>query len=145
MDGKLIRLSLGQGQGPGAQRAIEQGCQSGAWVLLENCHLMPSWMSTLTVLVDNLASQPESVHPDFRLWLSSYPSEKFPVLILQNSVKLTMEAPGGLKANLLSSFRRDPMCDEGFYDPIVKPLPLRTLTMALCFFHAVVHTSNTPI
>lgn len=52
-------------------------------------------MPELDLLVEALTRQTN--HRDFRLWLTSAPSPDFPVSILQNSSKMTIEPPRGVK------------------------------------------------
>ena len=44
---KFRFIALGQGQGPKAEHLIDQGTKSGHWVLLQNCHLLVSWLKML--------------------------------------------------------------------------------------------------
>lgn len=130
-------VSLGQGQGAAAANLIKLGSRSGSWVVLQNCHLAASWLPTLEKICSDLVVE----NPNFRLWLTSYPSDAFPVALLQNGIKMTNEPPAGLRANILRSFTSDPIADiANFYSLMREDRKeeFDKLLFGLTFFHAVV-------
>jgi dynein heavy chain, axonemal len=129
---KIELVSLGQGQAPKAERAIEKAKATGGWCLLQNCHLSISWMPRLEGIVEQLQ---ESLIPTFRIWLTSMPSENFPVSVLQTSVKMTLEPPTGLKSNLLRTYAN---LDNKMLNDCKKPKEFKMLMFAFSFFHAIV-------
>lgn len=100
--------------------------------MLANCHLCISWMPKLEAIVEQFQT---TIHQDFRLWLTSSTSPKFPVSILQNSVKMTMEPPSGLKTNLQQTYEA---MDTKFLNDCSKPDAYKKLIFSFCFFHAIV-------
>jgi len=43
-------------------------------------------------------------HPEFRLWMTTEPHPAFPVILLQQSLKMTFESPPGIKKNLQRTY-----------------------------------------
>ena len=130
-------VSLGQGQGIIAERAMVSAAQSGEWVCLENCHLAKSWLGRLNDMLEKGILGDDALHPEFRLWLTSMPSSYFPIPILQRGIKITNEPPQGIKANLRRCFADMPkeQYESGCADRMIGPW--KRLVFALCFYNAV--------
>jgi dynein heavy chain, axonemal len=127
---KLKFIALGQGQGKAAGQMLETGAARGQWVTLLNCHLLASWLRTLEKLIE----QTTKPHSDYRLWMTTDPTDEFPLSILQKCLKVVTEPPNGLKLNMRANFSKitEEEMDECPH-PAFKPL-----VYVLAFFHAVV-------
>jgi len=99
---KFRFLAMGQGQAPKAEEMLLQGAARGYWVLLQNTHLLVWWLKTLEKMLNQMVKP----HPDFRLWMTTDPTENFPISILQRSLKVVTEPPDGLKLNMRSSYAK---------------------------------------
>ncbi|XP_012945211.2 dynein heavy chain 6, axonemal [Aplysia californica] len=132
---RIQSISLGQGQGPVAEKMIQSAVKNGDWVFLQNCHLAASWMLSMENVVKDIAEKPDDIHEDYRLFLSSMPARHFPVSVLQNSVKVTNEPPKGLRANMRRAFNE---ITASFYDEHVLGMDWRRMIFGICFFHAII-------
>jgi len=130
---RLKATSMGQGQGPKAEKDLSVAVPRGQWVLLANGHLLWRWLhSKLEKFLEKLEEM--KPHKDFRLWVTTEPTENFPLSILQMSLKVVTEPPNGLKLNMRQSYSKveeDDLasCPHKRFRPLV---------YVLGFFHAVV-------
>ena len=134
MDKKLESISLGQGQDVIAERLIDEGSRSGMWICLQNCHLFTSWMPKLEQIQEKADST--TMHPEYRLFLTSSPSPSFPVPVLQSGIKVTQEPPRGLKAGVYRTFTD--LSLEKYEEDFPKSFQYKKLVFALAFFHSVI-------
>ena len=122
-------VSMGQGQALAATSLLEVAHRDGHWVMLNNIHLLPAWLGTLERLVEGYRAA--GSHSRFRLFLSSDPSDCIPIGILNGAIKLTNEAPQGLRANLKRTLRAFAPATIDGADP-----KTRSIIFGLCFFHS---------
>uniref|UniRef100_A0A673UGS7 Dynein axonemal heavy chain 6 n=1 Tax=Suricata suricatta TaxID=37032 RepID=A0A673UGS7_SURSU len=132
---RVQSISLGQGQGPIAERMIKDAMKSGNWVFLQNCHLAVSWMLAMEELIKTFTDPSIVIKDTFRLFLSSMPSSTFPVTVLQNSVKVTNEPPKGLRANIRRAFTE---MTPSFFEENILGRKWRQIIFGICFFHAII-------
>ncbi|KAF2973673.1 hypothetical protein EK904_004515 [Melospiza melodia maxima] len=93
------QIAMGQGQADLAIQTLRECAQNGEWLCLKNLHLVTSWLPVLEKELNTLHPQ-----PNFRLWLTTEVHPKFTPILLQSSLKITYEAPPGLKKNLLRTY-----------------------------------------
>ncbi|XP_051490092.1 dynein axonemal heavy chain 10 [Apus apus] len=127
---RLKLLAMGQGQEKIALQMLEDAVVRGEWLMLQNCHLLVRWLTDLEKALEKITEP----HPDFRLWLTTDPTEGFPIGILQKSLKVVTEPPNGLKLNMRATYFRIPQealqqCPHPAFKPLV---------YVLAFFHAVI-------
>ncbi|XP_072207474.1 dynein axonemal heavy chain 10 [Excalfactoria chinensis] len=127
---KLKFLAMGQGQEKIALQMLEEVVVKGEWLMLQNCHLLVKWLITLEKALENITDP----HPDYRLWLTTDPTEGFPIGILQKSLKVVTEPPNGLKLNMRATYFRIP---KEALEQCPHPA-FKSLVYVLAFFHAVV-------
>merc|ERR1719352_2078596 len=81
-----------------------------------------------------IAMNRDEVVPTFRLWISAEPHPKFPINLLQMAIKITNEAPAGVKAGLRGTFA---WVSQDLIDSVSQP-QWRSMLFALAFMHTIV-------
>jgi dynein heavy chain, axonemal len=117
--------------------AMKKFAESGGWLLLQNLHLMQSWLPTLERQLEVLA---ESAHPDFRCFISAEPPpmaslKNMPESLMQSCIKVANEAPADLLSNLSRSWAT---FSQERVDACNKPTEFKACLFTLCWYHAIV-------
>lgn len=58
-----------------ALQLLETAIVRGQWLMLQNCHLLVGWLRTLEKALERI----DKPNKDFRLWLTTEPTEAFPI------------------------------------------------------------------
>jgi len=139
-NGRFVNISMGQGQEVVAISALNKAGKEGGWILLQNVHLMQSWLKTLE---RSLEIVEEFAHTDFRCVVTSEPpsalmgplAEVIPEPILQKCIKIADEAPQDIKSNLRRAYSKFTPED---INECLKPKEFKACLFALCFFHSLI-------
>ena len=127
---KTPSVSMGQGQEVIARKLVSTGVVTGEWCILQNCHLGMGYLFELEQTLVKL----EEVHEEFRVFITCEPNPKFPIGLLQMSIKITNEAPVGIKAGLQRSYH---WVTQDMLDAINRP-EWRHILYVMCFCHSIV-------
>ena len=135
--GNFKNISMGQGQEKPAEAVVEAFAKKGGWVMLQNCHLMQSWVPRLERVLEVVQ---ETAHPDFRCFLSAEPPQlsmmkNMPESLMQGSVKVANEAPSDIKSNIArgwTNFNHDRI------ENCPKKQEFKACLFSLCWFHSIV-------
>ena len=94
-------ISMGQGQEIHARRLVANAQHGGTWVLLQNCHLSLDFCDEIlgTLMFTG------HLNDRFRVWITTEAHAKFPIGLLQMSIKYTAEPPQGIRAGLNRTFQ----------------------------------------
>ena len=134
---KLHSLSMGPLQEQKAELLIEVARKNGEWVFLHNCHLALPWMMKLEKMCEEFDISNTSL--GFRLWISTQSNNKFPIGILQNSIKIAFDSPYDVKQTLTWTYRSEPVKDKEFFEGCPgKDKSFTKLLYGFCLFHAII-------
>lgn len=92
--------------------------------------MLASWLKKLEAIYEGITKPDKG----FRLWLTTNPTDQFPLGILQKSLKVVTEPPDGLGQNIKSTYSK--LSEEIFNECPKKEF--KPMLYVLSFFHATI-------
>ncbi|KAF1335374.1 Dynein heavy chain, partial [Globisporangium splendens] len=131
-NGNFINISIGQGQEAYAGESPKKLAADGGWTILQNVHLMQSWLPTLERQLEEVAT--EGAHENFRCFISAEPPPlpdmlNIPESLMQSCIKVTNEAPSDIQSNLRRAWAN---FSEDKVQACTKPSDFKACLFALC-------------
>jgi dynein heavy chain len=135
-NGKFVNVSMGQGQEKPAEAMTERFAKEGGWAMLQNCHLMQTWVPQLERLFEQIS---EDAHEDFRLFISAEAPafsnwKNMPESLMQSCIKVANEAPSDIKSNLNRAWAE---FSQERIDVNTKQTEFKGCCFALVWFHSL--------
>jgi dynein heavy chain len=103
---KCHNISMGQGQEIIARQYLNVARERGEWICIQNAHLAESFLQELEEMIHSF----ESCHGNFKIWITTEPTDAFPMGLLHTGIRVTCEPPSGIRdamVSLLSSMDPD--------------------------------------
>ena len=123
-------LALGQGQEEVARKMLNEGLSNGNWLMLQNCHLSLNFCDEIMqTMLDAY-----NMNPAFRLWITTEVNKKFPIGLLQMSLKFTNEPPEGIRASMKRTYTDITQDNLDYSNHPAWP----TMLYAVAFLHTIV-------
>jgi dynein heavy chain, axonemal len=137
--GTFVNISMGQGQERLAEAVVERFAKQGGWIMLQNCHLMQSWLPRLERLLE-VVNEGDGAHPAFRCFISAEPPplpamKNMPESLMQGAIKVANEAPADLRSNMVRAWSH---FSQERIDGSAVPDAFKACLFALCWFHSLV-------
>jgi len=125
------KVSMGEGQEKVARKKNDAAFITGGWVILQNCHLGIDYMCE----VEDKLIKTADINDDYRLWITCEVTSRFPIGLLQIAIKVTLEPPAGLKAQLYRTYTT--MITQETVDKVDHE-KWRTILYVMAFLHSIV-------
>ena len=105
--------------------------KKGEWLILQNIHFVIEWLPSLEKELDKVLIDSSDT---FCLWMITEEHAGFPSNLLQNSVKVALESPPGMKQNMIRTY------NQWGKSSLLRDIDLQKsrLLFVLALFHAVV-------